>query len=146
MHRFCRPPTGQKGYFKPGNGDAVSAPEGGKKTRGGPSFSWEVRQFDVVKNSNPVSRAAYPYLLIFLQADVLDELSSRVVAPLVPAGKLARASVLNPLLVLPEGDCVLIVQQMAALPLASMEEPILANLPAFRNEILAAVDRVFVGF
>ena len=104
-----------------------------------------MRQFDVVKNSNPISRRAYPYFLV-LQADLLGELSSRVVAPLVPASNLAPASVLNPVLSLPDGDFVLIVQQMAALPLASLKEPILVNLAAHRNEILAAVDRVFVGF
>ncbi len=104
-----------------------------------------MRQFDVVRNANPATRAAYPYLLI-LQSDLLGDLSSRVVAPLLPISTLARASVLNPILSLPEGDCVLIVQQMAALPLASLKEPVLVNLAAYRNEILAAVDRVFVGF
>ena len=104
-----------------------------------------MRQFDVVKNANPATRATYPYLVV-LQSDLLGDLTSRVVAPLVQASSLTRASVLNPLLSLPEGNFVLLVQQLAAVTLSSLKPPVVAHLSGCRAEILTALDRLFVGY
>jgi len=106
-----------------------------------------VRQFDVVKNANPATRGIYPYVLI-LQSDLLSTLVSRVVAPLVPVATLPRggASGLNPVMEIPGGEHVLLTQQMSGVPLSSLKGPAVCNLAGKRDEILAAIDRVFVGF
>jgi len=106
-----------------------------------------MRQFDVVKNANPTTRAAYPYLLI-LQSDLLGTLVSRVVAPLVPLESLPRgaATVLNPVMQIPDGEHVLLTQQMSGVPLSSLKGPAICTLAGRRDEILSAVDQVFIGF
>lgn len=45
-----------------------------------------MRQFDVVENANPDTRSEVPYLLL-LQADLFDDLETRVVAPLISADR-----------------------------------------------------------
>ena len=53
-------------------------------------------QFDVYENTNPETRKTIPYLLD-VQAELLDNLATRVVVPLVAASAMGKAAkLLNP--------------------------------------------------
>jgi toxin CcdB len=54
-----------------------------------------IRQFDVVANPDPLEAGQRPYL-INLQSNLIHELRSVVVAPLVPRANMIGAGRLNP--------------------------------------------------
>lgn len=104
-----------------------------------------VRRFDVFRNSNPRSARTVPYLVL-LQSELLDELPTQVVAPLVRATALAGkgASRLNPAFEI-EGEAVfLLTQQVGAVPVSSLSNRV-ANLEHSRDAIVAALDLLFSG-
>jgi toxin CcdB len=81
-----------------------------------------------------------------VQADLLDELKTRVVVPLLPLDAAPQpARRLNPVFELEGTRCVMVTQFLAAVPVSVLASPI-ANLSAHRDEIVAALDMVFHGF
>lgn len=84
-------------------------------------------------------------LIIDVQADLLDRLSTRIVAPLLPESEAPRpADRLNPVFVIEGTRYVLLPQFMAAVPLAELGNK--AGSPAAeRDRIKAAVDMMFDG-
>ena len=63
-------------------------------------------QFDVYENSNPETRDIFPYLLD-VQADILSDLPTRVVVPLVTASVLSKPiPTLNPRLEFNKTDVI----------------------------------------
>jgi toxin CcdB len=100
--------------------------------------------FDVHANPEPRTRTALPYV-IELQADLLSDLNTRLVAPLAPArsykGAVPR---LNPVIDIKGEPHVLLTQQMAALPKRLLNAPV-ANAQARRYDIVAAVDFLVTG-
>ncbi len=81
-----------------------------------------------------------------VQADVLSELITRIVVPLLP---LAQAPVpadrLNPVFNIAEEQHVMVTQFMAAVPRALLRSPV-TSLKGQDNEIMAALDMLLVGF
>jgi toxin CcdB len=81
-----------------------------------------------------------------VQADVLNELNTRIVVPLLP---LAQAPVpaqrLNPVFEIGDEPHVMVTQFMAAVPGALLRSPV-TSLRGQDNEIMAALDMVLVGF
>ncbi|OIO66717.1 MAG: plasmid maintenance protein CcdB [Zetaproteobacteria bacterium CG_4_9_14_3_um_filter_49_83] len=101
-------------------------------------------QFDIYRNPNPDTNTLIPYLLD-VQADLLDLLTTRVVAPL---HTLKSISVplrhLNPVLEVNGERLVLSTAELAAVAKAVLGEPV-GNVRSYRDDIIAALDFVFAG-
>lgn len=102
-------------------------------------------QFAVYKNINPATSAAVP-LLLDVQSDLLAELGTRVVVPLYAAsamqGKILKT--LTPQFDI-EGELyVMMTPQMAGIAQKQLG-PMVADLTAQRDEIIAALDLLITG-
>jgi toxin CcdB len=105
-----------------------------------------MKQFAVYENKNPKSRKIIPYLLN-VQADVLNELQTSVVVPLVPAdaGQHKPISRLTPMFSLESHSYIMLTPQLAGISKRELGEPI-ADLSSARDEIIAAIDFLVTGF
>lgn len=84
--------------------------------------------------------------VVDLQSDVLSELTTRVVAPLFPADKLAGpATQLNPLVEIDGQEFVLFAQLLATVPKSDLKRPI-ASIADQQDEFSRALDLLFTGF
>jgi toxin CcdB len=84
-------------------------------------------------------------LVMDVQAELLDRLSTRVVVPLLPEPEAPRsANRLNPIFTIEGARYVLLPQFMAAVPLAELGNKA-GSLATERDRIKAAVDMVFDG-
>ena len=101
-------------------------------------------QYDVVDNPVPRARRAFPFVAI-LQSDLADTGSDRIVAPLVPSARIPGvAGRLMPIVKVDGIDYALIVPRLMAVPAAELRA-LKDNLSAYRNEIVAALDLLFLG-
>jgi toxin CcdB len=99
-------------------------------------------QFDVCRNPR---RGLFP-LLLDVQSDLLSELATRVVVPLIArkrhgARPLTR---LNPTARFQGVDYVLVFQELAAIPRSQIGQPV-GSLKSRRHELIAALDLLFTG-
>lgn len=93
-----------------------------------------------------VHRIAGSGLVVDVQSDLLDPLTTRVVIPLLPQSDApSPARRLNPTFPVEGVDHVLMPQFMAAVTLGELGAPII-SLEANRDAITAALDMVFHGF
>ncbi|MDH6234008.1 toxin CcdB [Mesorhizobium soli] len=84
--------------------------------------------------------------ILDVQADLLDELKTRVVVPLLPLDAAPLpARRLNPVFEIEGESCAMVTQFMAAVPISALATPV-ANLSAHHDHIVAALDMVFHGF
>jgi toxin CcdB len=84
--------------------------------------------------------------VVDVQTDLLDGLSTRVVAPLLPAGSAPiPAKLLNPMFEIGGEAHVLVTQFLAAVPAQPLREPV-ANLHERADEVTRALDMLFQGF
>ena len=100
-------------------------------------------RFDVYR----IGARAAP-LVLDVQSDVLDDLASRVVIPLVPAtrGEGEEMSRLKPRLVIQGEAYILMTTDIAALPRARLGAHV-ANIERdYRDVITNALDFLFLGF
>lgn len=102
-------------------------------------------QFDVFRNRDPKGRGAYPYL-IDLQADLLSELATRVVAPLAPAtaNKSRLLGALTPVVSVEGKRYAMVTPQLAGIEAKQLGTKV-TNLSARRDEIVAALDLLVTG-
>ena len=101
-------------------------------------------QFDVVENRNPDTRDQVPYLLL-LQADLFDDLATRVVAPLIAADRYgAPLDWLNPTVRIGKVDYVVSIAELAGVP-ASIIGDTVASAESERHEVISALDFLFTG-
>ncbi|MFN4353608.1 CcdB family protein [Parvibaculum sp.] len=100
---------------------------------------------DIHANPEPRTRGAMPFV-IEIQANLLTDLNTRLVAPLAPA-RLYRGAIprLNPVIEIAGEPHVLITHQMAALPARLLAAPPVANAEAHSYDIIAAVDFLVTG-
>lgn len=102
-------------------------------------------QFDVYINPDTASRKRAPFL-INLQSDRLSELSTRLIAPLVPR-ELLNGGV--PSLHLPakiDNRALLVsIPEMASAPQSLLTKWV-TNLSHMRQDIVSAIDLLVVGF
>ena len=103
-----------------------------------------IRQFDVVANPDPSETAHRPYL-INLQSDLVSELTSTVVAPLVPHGLMKGARRLNPVVTVNGAEFWLATHELFAIDRRMLDQGALVNLSVDRDAIIAALDIVFTG-
>lgn len=102
-------------------------------------------QFDVYANPNPATKRAIPYLLD-VQADLLDDLATRVVVPLYAATAATKAAQhLNPRFQIKRTTVIMSTAELAGVPLAALGERI-GSLRDHRAEIIAALDFLISGF
>ncbi|MCG3705644.1 CcdB family protein [Aliarcobacter butzleri] len=99
-------------------------------------------QFDVYENLNEKSKQNIPYLLD-IQNDVLKNLSTRVVIPLVITTQ--SINFLNPEFTINQIDVILSTAEMASIPMEILGEKI-CSLKEKREEIIGAVDFLVTGF
>lgn len=101
-------------------------------------------QFDVFENSNSGSADRVPYLLD-LQADLFDELATRVVAPLIPVEEFGTpATRLNPVVTVSGKTLIVSVSELAGIS-SSVLRTKAGSLAEHRSEIVAALDFLFIG-
>ena len=102
-----------------------------------------IRQFDVIANPDPLDAHDRPFVVV-LQSDLVSDLRSTVVAPLVPRESMRGAQRLNPLLKLDGSEYWLAIHELFA-----VERRILlrqaGNVSDQRDAIIAALDLLFTG-
>ncbi len=87
-------------------------------------------------------------LVIDVQADLLDDLASRVVVPLIPLSKAANEVLprLKPTLLIQEDTYVMMTTDIAALPAYRLGKVVTNIEDKHRDDITAALDFLFQGF
>lgn len=104
-----------------------------------------IRQFDVIDNPDPVEAQTRPYLLN-LQSDLVHELTSTVVAPLVRKADMTGARRLNPVVVVDGREFWLATHELFAIDRRMLNRGAVANLASDRDAVVAALDLIFTGF
>ena len=102
-------------------------------------------QFYAYKNSNPATRAQYPYLLD-IQNNLLIGLRTTIVIPLTPSKIVASItlSTLNPVCALNGESFTVMTQDIAGVDRNQLGAQAY-DLSPYRSEIIAAVDFVLSG-
>jgi len=102
-------------------------------------------QFDVYENRNPETKELIPYLLD-LQADLLDNLTTRVVVPLITVAAMGKAAkFLNPQFKIKRTTVIMSTAELAGVNLHVLGEKV-CSLKEYRTEIISALDFLFTGF
>jgi toxin CcdB len=101
-------------------------------------------QFDIYPHPDNHLEGPIKYLLD-LQAAVFDELSTRVVAPLVPQSSLSsHLRTLNPRVIVQGEPCILLLHLLAAIPAKVLGRPV-DSAKSQRDELIRSVDFLFTG-
>ena len=103
-------------------------------------------QFTVHENPNPGSKRSYPYLLD-IQNDILEQLNTRVVVPMVYLSSIHKKQISNvsPIFKINGRNCAMLTPQLAAIPVSEIGTSV-TELSSFRTEILSAIDFLVTGF
>lgn len=102
-------------------------------------------QFDVYENTNPATSREIPYLLD-VQSDLLNDLATHVVVPLVRASVMGKIALyLNPVFVVRRTKVVMSTAELAGVPVAVLGDKA-ESLRDRRDEIIQALDFLFTGF
>jgi toxin CcdB len=102
-------------------------------------------QFDVYENPNEKTQEEIPYLLD-LQSDLLDDLATRVVAPLIKSQSIVKPILhLNPCFEIEGVAVVLSTAELAGVPKGALGAK-MGSLKEYRGEIIAALDFLITGF
>lgn len=99
-------------------------------------------QFDVYENLNENTKKSIPFLLD-IQNDVLKNLSTRVVIPLVISNQ--SINFLNSKFTINQIDVILSTAELASIPMEILGSKI-CSLKEKREEIIGAVDFLVTGF
>ena len=84
--------------------------------------------------------------VVDVQHDILEDIATRVVVPLVPVeGASLPERRLNPLFTIEDERVMLLPQQIAAIPKALLKQPV-QDLSADADKITAAIDFLMQGF
>ncbi|ANY85415.1 hypothetical protein BB934_45180 (plasmid) [Microvirga ossetica] len=84
--------------------------------------------------------------VVELQADYIPErVPVRVVAPMIPAGKVKPITKLTPVVRFNDADYLLLIHQLASVPESLVQHPV-GNLADVQDEIKRALDVLFIGF
>ena len=102
-------------------------------------------QFDVYSNPNSETKRAIPYLLD-VQADLLNNLRTRVVIPLYSVSAMGKAAKhLNPRFSIKRTTVIMSTAELAGVTVNTLGDTV-CSLKEHRNEIIAALDFLFTGF
>jgi len=101
-------------------------------------------QFDVYTNPNLESQQRIPYLLD-IQADLLDNLSTRVLVPLYHQGNIIRLlQHLNPTVHVNDSPFIASVAELSAVSVHVLSNPV-DNISHEHERIIAAIDLLMTG-
>ena len=101
-------------------------------------------QFDILENLNPDTRSHVPYLLL-LQADLFQDLSTQVVAPLISVERYGpRLDWLNPTVFVGTSEYVVSTPELAGVPATILGNRV-AKAASQRQELISALDFLFTG-
>jgi toxin CcdB len=103
-----------------------------------------MKQFDLLRNPDIVSARMRPYLVV-LQSDFLSIVDTVVVAPLALPSRVKPIARLTPMVVVGSSEYVIVTSELAAVPKSALKR-VVGSAAAKRDEILAALDLIFVGF
>ncbi len=103
-----------------------------------------MRQFDVCLNPNKASANDAPYLVV-LQSDLLSPLNTCVVAPLLKEKSYKPIDKLTPILIIKSHKYILSVTELAGVQYDVIGD-VVCNVEDKRDEIIAALDLLFLGF
>ena len=102
-------------------------------------------QFDVYENINPETRDIFPYLLD-VQADILSNLPTRVVVPLITASAVNKPiPILNPRLEIGQTDVIMSTPQLVGVHLHVLGTRV-CSLKDKRDVIITALDLLITGY
>lgn len=102
-------------------------------------------QFDVYENTNPETKKIIPYLLD-VQTDLLENLTTRVVVPLITSSAMGKAAKhLNPQFKIKRTAVIMSTAELAGVPVNILGDKI-CSLKEQRSEIITALDFLFTGF
>lgn len=100
---------------------------------------------DIHPNPDERTRRAIPFV-VELQSNLLRDLDTRLVAPLVPAERYRTAIPrLNPVVPVEGSPHVLLTQQLAAVPVRVLSGQPVGNAEEDRYAIIAAIDFLVTG-
>lgn len=102
-------------------------------------------QFTVHKNKNAKTRKQYPYL-VDIQANLLEDLQTRVVIPLTKANTLHKKPLKNltPVVFIEDEPYLLLTPQLAGIVRSDLG-PAVTDINHYRTEIIAALDFLISG-
>jgi toxin CcdB len=102
-------------------------------------------QFTVYKNKNPRSKTTYP-LLVDAQADLLNELQTRLVVPLTKAPALTKKPIarLTPSIDIDGERYLLMTPQLAGIARSELGA-VVGSVADQRGAIIAALDLLITG-
>ncbi len=83
--------------------------------------------------------------VVDLQANLLDQLTLRVVAPMVISSTAPVISGLTPLVPFQDNEYIVLMYQLAAIPARELQDPV-GSLSADQDPIKRALDILFLGF
>jgi toxin CcdB len=83
--------------------------------------------------------------VVDLQADLLDRLATRIVAPLVPRTETEIITGLTPVVEVNGAEFLILTQELAAIPARELRSRV-ASLAAYQDAIKRALDILFLGF
>jgi toxin CcdB len=102
-------------------------------------------QFDIYENPHEKTNERIPYFLD-VQAELLADLATRVVVPLVSATVMGNAvKHLNPRFVVQGVPLFMSTAELAGIPMRALGAKV-GSLKDRRQEIIAALDFLFTGF
>ena len=102
-------------------------------------------QYDVFENPIPRARRAFPFVTV-LQSELADTGRERIVAPLVVRTRMPGvvSGRLTPIVKVLGVEHVLLVPHMAPIAITDLRDK-KDQLASYRNEIVAALDFLFLG-
>jgi len=103
-----------------------------------------IGQFQVVANPD-AAEAAYRPFLIVLQSNLVSDLNSTIVAPLIPHDRIKGANRLNPLVSVEGREFWLATHELFAIDRRVLKAKV-SDLAQSRDAIIAALDLLFTGF
>jgi toxin CcdB len=103
-------------------------------------------QFRIYANANELTKAEFPYL-VDVQSDLLSELATRMVIPLVASSspKYKVMTKLTPTMEITGRKYMAITPLMAGVPRSALGNEI-ADIAARRVDIIAALDLLITGY
>jgi toxin CcdB len=102
-------------------------------------------QFSVYKNKNPKTRSSYPYL-VDVQSDLLSDIGTRVIVPLVKRTTSGKKPINNlmPVVSVDGQEFIMMVPLLAGISTGELSTPV-ASLVQHRGEVVAALDFLITG-
>jgi toxin CcdB len=105
-----------------------------------------MNQYSIYTNTNPSSKALYPFLMD-VQSPFLDSLETRLVIPLALKSRFSDKVIKNltPIVNVNSSEYLILTPQMAAISKKSLGI-LVEDCSSRRNEILSSIDFLITGF